>query len=195
MSILSESTRTNLMTIIGNDKAVDAVESACRRFIRMREDLSGRSSAGTVNKKLLELNSHLLAISEILGDRAVGEKISLLIQEHRYFELARDLPEMKRTVVKLSRLTDEVEKLKPGRPTGDRDRALWHLGVSFYEICEKSGIEVKKSNPKGKTDSVLHKILDEIREPLGIGAGEANGIFNNVIEEIKNHPQHIGITL
>lgn len=174
--ILPKETRANLKKLVGSDDVVDAIEAECRRYLFFKK----RSSKGTVKAKLQKLNGYLQKATDILDDPAVRDELMLLTRDHGFNELSgRPFAVTKRNISRLAIATREIGKLPHGK-----NQATWVLGIGLHNICEKAGLRVKRVNRNGVPDGLLHKILAEIRPPLGM-TKSGDGIFDNVIEAIE----------
>jgi hypothetical protein len=174
--VLPEETRSNLLVLVGRDDVVDAIEAECRRYLFFKK----RPSKGAVKTKLRKLNVYLQNAIDIIDDYSVREELSRMVRDHGFTELSgRRFAETRRNICRFAIATQEIEKLPKGK-----DQATWALGRGLHNICEKAGLRVVRMNRSGVPTGILHKILAEIRRPLGI-TKSGDGIFDNVIKEIE----------
>ncbi len=173
---LPEEARANLRAIVGDDDVVDAIEEECRRYLFLKN----RPTKGKVKNKLKQLNGHLQKVADMLEDYAVREELIRLTRGYGFDELSgRAFAVTRRNISRLAIVTQKIEQLPKGK-----DQATWALGLGLYNICEKAGLRVRRMNRNDVPEGLLHTILAEIRQPLGM-AKSGDGIFDNVIKEFE----------
>lgn len=182
---MSEDVRDNLKKLVGQDSVVNGIEIACSRYLTIAEDERLKAPQREVNNKLMDIHNCASALASLLGDNTVIQELRVLVLSEPYSRKTAGydgkLKDLRKNMELLARITENISPLPKGRQKGRNNKAASHLAFSLYTICKKAGLNVKRVNTGSGPIGLLHKILDILREPLGIGEGQLNGVFDSAI--------------
>jgi hypothetical protein len=169
---------------------IEKMQSICQAHLGDRERQDTRLAEGKVNAILRELIKHATAIGKLLEQPEVTDKLHLLAMEGNYVwfksggrQFLRELPKNLKTLVEIG---NTLPKSGRGRPDGGgKNTAGWRLAILLCSCLAGYGVRVRKIVSEGRQAGLAHRLLDIVREPLGLGAGELDGILNNVIDAME----------
>ncbi len=191
---LPEDGRANLKKLVENDSAVDAIEEACRRYLFLAGKADDKTERKIVNDNLLRVHRLAEEMAAILEDKDTADHLSLLATGRPEFlrsplltRYGHSLRDLQKDLGTLAEITEGLQPLKRGRPSGSRNGPAWHLAYSLYLICEKAGLPARRITTATGAGSILHKICDELRGPLGLVRREFDGIIDELIKEVQKN--------
>ena len=178
---LSPDRKEKIAELIGYEH-VECIESACRLY------LGFKTTPKPTTKRVRQ--RHLWRIKKALEDSFVRDDARVLLGE-KWVEYKLPWYIFDEALDVFFQAFKEIEEPpERGAVTGEKKKPHERfLAWRLYECCIKAGITPVK-NSGGEENSILHKILDELREPLGLKDGPKrnrtmNGILNEVIREGK----------
>jgi len=159
------------------------VENICRTFLGYDANESRRPPTGETNEKLRKIGEHAEKLVELLEDPAVQLKLSVLLQENTGRPVGISFQEgLIDSLRAVQWSVATVPPPKKGRPSGSVDTSGRYLAWHLCQLLTCYGVTVSNVTAEGKPCGVAHRLLDLLREPLEIGAGELDGIFRQVVD-------------
>lgn len=164
------------------------LESICRTYLGYDANESRRPPKGETSKKLREIGEHAEKLVELLEDPAVQLQLSVLLQEGTGLLVGVSFQE---------NLVDNLRAVQWSvaiDPPTNKGRLVntpgYYLAGQLCRLLNLYGVAVTRINTAdGKPCGVAHRLLNLLREPLKIGAGEYPGIFDTVIK-LQNEVTH-----